>query len=352
MGSAAPSTLGLHRMALALGAFALAFTLSLARLGHGAPDFYVFWAAARHWHAPYDPAVVAQLEAAIHLKGVWPFVYPPTFVFLVRPFAAAPLWLAYPLWTGLSAAVFAFAASFVVRPSAAVAALIIAPPVFIAGELGQTSLFVGAAMIGGLQLMDRRPGTAGALFALAIAIKPQAMLLAPIVLWGRWRLLGWTALVGLSLATASLALGPERWPEWLRAVSAFRSIAPAAERINPSAVVSAPAWAAICAGLGAWLAWRSKDLAGLVGGTLLVSPYAHAYDLAPLAPAALAWIIERRRLGWGLALAGAALLAGVVASPLAAFVFCGALAAIRTWPAAALLWGGPPARALAGAEAP
>src|ERR1700735_1811011 len=103
------------RLALALGPFALAYGLSFARIGHGAPDFYVFWTAAQHWQAPYDPAPIAALEASLHLKGVWPFAYPPTFLLLVRPFALLPLNLAYPLWTGLSAALFVHAAAHVVK---------------------------------------------------------------------------------------------------------------------------------------------------------------------------------------------------------------------------------------------
>ena len=75
------------RLALAAGAFALAYALSALRIGHGAPDFYVFWTAARHWQAPYDPAIVAQLLQGLHLKGVWPFAYPadvPPFRLAVR----------------------------------------------------------------------------------------------------------------------------------------------------------------------------------------------------------------------------------------------------------------------------
>src|SRR5579864_9294943 len=178
------------RLAIALGAFALAFALSTLRIGHGAPDFYVFWQAARHWQAPYDPAIIAQLEGQIHLSGVWPFAYPPTFLFVVWPFAQLPLTLAYPLWTGLSAGLFFFAASHLVKPVWATLALTLAPVVFFSAELGQTSLIVGAAMIGGWLLRDHRPLVAGALFGLAACIKPQAMLLAPVVLWGRWRMLG------------------------------------------------------------------------------------------------------------------------------------------------------------------
>ncbi len=75
--------------ALALGAFALAYALSAVRIGHGAPDFYVFWTAAQHWQAPYDPAIVAHLEAQLHLGGTWPFAYPPSFLLIVWPFGPA-----------------------------------------------------------------------------------------------------------------------------------------------------------------------------------------------------------------------------------------------------------------------
>src|SRR5580704_6051202 len=98
------------RLALAAGAFAVAYALSALRIGHGAPDFYVFWTAARHWQTPYDPQIVAQLLAGLHLKGVWPFAYPPTLLLFVWPFAQLPLGLAYPLWVGLESAAFVFAA--------------------------------------------------------------------------------------------------------------------------------------------------------------------------------------------------------------------------------------------------
>src|SRR6201995_1707469 len=105
------------RAALALGAFALAYALSAARIGHGAPDFYVFWTAAQHWQAPYDPAIIARLQGAIHLGGAWPFAYPPPFLLFVWPFAELPLNLAYPLWTGLECGLFFFAAAHLVRPA-------------------------------------------------------------------------------------------------------------------------------------------------------------------------------------------------------------------------------------------
>src|SRR5579863_10226448 len=101
----------MQRLGLAGAVFALVFGLSSLRVGHGAPDFYVFWTAAGHPATPYDPAIIAELERSIHLGGIWPFVYPPSFLVLVWPFAQLPLTLAYPLWAGLETSIFVLAAS-------------------------------------------------------------------------------------------------------------------------------------------------------------------------------------------------------------------------------------------------
>jgi hypothetical protein len=256
---------------------------------------------------------------------------------ILWPFAQAPLALAYPLWTGLSAAAFFFAAAHLVKPAWATLGLAIAPVVFFAAELGQTSLFIAAAMIGGWLLRDRRPLLAGALFGLAACIKPQAMLLAPVVLWGRWRMLAAMAGAGLALIAASFAFGPQRWLEWPHALATFRALVPATDRINPAALVAGPGWAALMAALGLALALACRNLVGLVTGALCATPYAHAYDLAPLAPLAAGWLLDRPLVRWGHALVGGALLAGLVASPAAALAFVAALGLVEAGPTLARL---------------
>jgi hypothetical protein len=320
------------RIAVAALAFVVWTGVSAIHAPEKAADFYVFWTAGRHATAPYDPAIIAALQAQFHISGQVPFAYPPTFLLLIWPFAQAPLALAYPLWTGLSAALFFYAAAHLVRPAWLTLGLFIAPPVVLAIAPGQTSLIVGAAMIGGWMTLKDRPALAGVLFAVAACIKPQAMLLAPIVLWGHWRAMRWALLAALGLALASLVFGPDLWLQWPRALASFNHVAPGTNRINPSALADSPWLAAPLALLGVWLAWRWRDLTGLIAGGLCLTPYAHQYDLAPLAPIALNWLADYKRQGFGRAVAGAALLAGLVATPLAGLAFVLGLAGIPLWP--------------------
>jgi hypothetical protein len=139
------------------------------------------------------------------------------------------------------------------------------------------------------------------------------------------------AATGAALVLASLGFGWRRWLEWPQALAAFKSLVPQTDRINPSALVAAPqwlalAWTALIGAVGVALAAKARDLVGLVVGGLCLTPYAHAYDLAPLAPLAVTWIAAPKAFGWGRAAAGGALLAGLIATPAAALGLVAALA--------------------------
>jgi multidrug transporter EmrE-like cation transporter len=319
----------LVRAGLALLALVVWSTFAAVHAHVKPADYYVFWEAARHWQAPYDPALITALEARLHITGAWPFAYPPTFLIIAWPFAQLPLALAYPLWTGVSAALFTYAAAHLIKSSWAALALFIVPPVVLAISPGQTSLMVGAAMIAGWLWREERPRLAGLAFAAAVCIKPQAMILAPVVLWGQWRLVRWALIGCLALVLASFVFGPGLWLEWPQALADFTRIAPATDRVNPSALAPSPLLAAACALLGLYIAWTWRDLTGLVAGALCLTPYAHQYDLAPLAPVAVTWLIDYKRRGYGHAAAGAALLAGLVATPIGGLAFVLGIAALK-----------------------
>jgi multidrug transporter EmrE-like cation transporter len=317
------------RAGLALLALVVWSTFAAVHAHVKPADYYVFWEAARHWRAPYDPALITALEARLHITGAWPFAYPPTFLLIAWPFAQLPLSLAYPLWTGVSAALFTYAAAHLIKPSWAALGLFVVPPVVLAISPGQTSLIVGAAMIAGWLWREDRPRLAGLAFAAAVCIKPQAMILAPVVLWGQWRLVRWALIGCLALVLASFVFGPGLWLQWPHALADFTRIAPATDRVNPSALAPSPLLAAVCALVGLWIAWTWRDLTGLVAGALCLTPYAHEYDLAPLAAVAATWLIDYKRRGYGHAAAGAALLAGLVATPVGGLAFVLWIAALK-----------------------
>ena len=81
------------------------------------------------------------------------------------------------------------------------------------------------------------------------------------------------------------------WATGIPALASFKALVPQTDRINPSSLIATPAWAAaawtaLIGAVGVALAAKSRDLVGLVAGGLCLTPYAHQYDLAPLAPLA------------------------------------------------------------------
>jgi len=197
-----------------------------------------------------------------------------------------------------------------------------APAVVIALDAGQPILVAGALAALGLAELDRRPRLAGVLTALAAAIKPQALLMAPVALAACGALEAALAagLAFAALGAASLALyGPGAWGAWLASLPTFQGAI--ARTPHLGAAVITPAWAARELGLGgaaaaactaafavagASLVWRTfrrggeaaPRLAALASASLMAAPYAMSYDGALVAPAAAALAIsglERRR---------------------------------------------------------
>src|SRR6185369_16944888 len=177
------------------------------------------------------------------------------------------------------------------------------PAAFVNAYNGQNGCWTAALLGGGLCLLERRPGVAGALFGLLI-YKPQLGLLIPLALIAgrQWRALASASVTAVLLIALSLALvGPAVWADylhhadllrrmaiehgagvWHRTISVFvltRHLgADVAAAYTVQALVAASA-AAIVA-----LAWWRDAPANmrytlLVLGTFLATPYVQDYDL-------------------------------------------------------------------------
>jgi hypothetical protein len=278
-------------------------------------DFAVFWSASYltiHYGAlsAFDWARIEQL--ALPLQGLTstnmltPWVYPPTFLLGVWPFALVPFpfsCLAFVLG-GLLFAAFAVTRLIGSRlPAAFWFATAAFPPVWIAAMTGQNS-FVTAGLIGlGLAWMDRRPRLAGVCFGL-LAIKPQLGVLVPVALalGGRWRTFTMAAFTACFLCLlAGAALGFDTYMKFYETAAAFGNYviekAPywpsgmptvfgAANRAGLTvgaayAIHGGVATIAVAAMTRLWIRHARATLraAGLLIATLLCQPYLMSYDL-------------------------------------------------------------------------
>jgi hypothetical protein len=314
-------------------AFAVGCALAAAFLRHQYPDFGVFWMAGRHAFDPllYDSTHFTAAQAWWPGMTPHPFVYPPTFLLLAWPFGLLPFTLADYLWDGLSCAAFVLAARLVVRPAAVAPILTLCIPVIMAAAYGQSIFFAGASLIAGVALLERKPALAGVLLTLAVCLKPQIAILAPVALVGQpLRATAAAIGAGVALVAASLVFGPSHWPQWLAALPKFTSLVHQMQlklvNLLPSDLWAPEKLVVVGAGVGFAL-WSLRQalpqrIVGVVCGSLCCATYAVRPDLAVLAPSALAWLLG----GWTYAawlrrIAGGALILGLVGSPIGIALF-------------------------------
>lgn len=323
----------LATLACGVLAFAAGWALAALFLPHQYPDFGVFWTAGRHAFDPrlYDGAYLTAAQSWWPGMTPHPFVYPPTFLMLAWPFGQLPFAVADYLWGGLSCAALVLAARQIVRPAWAALILPLCVPVIMAAAYGQSIFFAGAAVVAGLVLIERRPWLAGVLIAVAVCLKPQVTILAPLALLGAsWRGTAGAVVAGAALCLGSLVFGLGHWFEWLAAVPRFTELVrdmrlPTVNLLQ--ADLSAPE-KLLVAGAGAGFAlWSLRQappqrVVGVVCGSLCCASYAVRPDLAVLAPSALAFVLTGRTLAaWVRRLAGGALLLGLVATPVGIALF-------------------------------
>lgn len=294
----------------ALAAVFLLLDAGLFRLFAFGADWAPLWVAGKlAWTDPakvYDFDLVTSLQAPLlgHVDHR-PFIYPPSALLLVAPLALLPFWLSLAL---LSLVAGTWLAIMGRRAGLDSRLLLISPPVVLCAMAGQPSLLVAALAGSAVFLLTRNEKTAGVLLGLAIGLKPSLFLLAPVALvasrhWRAFLFSGATCatIVALSLA----AFGASAWSQWLLALPHFQqliadeptlitsAITPysAALRlgIDPRAAIGASLLIAVPVVAVAFA--RNEDwtvrLVALLGGALLITPYAMNYELALLAPAVL-----------------------------------------------------------------
>ena len=262
-------------------------------------DFGVYWRVAN------EP-----VSLAYEHRATLNFPYPPTMLLWISPLSVMPKWLGYILWVAISVAALV-ASCRRHMGNGAVALALIAPPVFYCLLTGQVSVALGALVLWSCSTKNRI--AAGIALAVAASIKPQLVLMAPLVLAAskdRSAIVsGGLTISGLMLLSVVL-FGLETWAAWLGALDHFRSIVEKNGVLNvtitPASVAALwqlPPIPFLLAGaaLGAWLVFYCRDgspltrSAAIVAGSLLAAPYAVIYDLAALAPF-LAWAVARGRI--------------------------------------------------------
>lgn len=262
----------------------------------------------------YDFDLIARLQGAVVAKvDFHPFIYPPSALLLVAPVALLPFWVSLGVVAASSLAWLGWTSN---RAGADPWLVLLAPPVVIAAIVGQTTLLVIGLVVLGCSMLERQERKAGALFAAAALIKPTLLVLVPIgLIAGRhWRALGTALLAGIAGIVASMLLfGFQAWLDWFQAIPKFQqmfadypplvrnAVSPFATAarlgVQSQAIIVA---GAVIAALFAWLAFRrpgspATRSAIVMGGALLLTPYAMNYELAVFAPALLSLPRERLR---------------------------------------------------------
>lgn len=280
-------------------------------------DWAPLWAAGRlAWADPsaiYDFAAITAAQRPILGETVLrPFVYPPSALLFIAPFAWLPFYASLIAFIAVTGAAFA-------RQGFKIGAhlgLLAAPPVVLAALVGQTSFLVGALALAALSQIRSRPALAGILFGLSAAIKPTLFVLAPFALaaGGHWRAIIYAGLSGLcAIVLSALCFGFGPWIAWFDALPRFQELFLANETlvrtaISPYALAVRYGFESVwiiavgaAIGLaGAIFTFRSTEdvsarSVALFGGALLMTPYAMNYELALLAPAVMAIPVRRWR---------------------------------------------------------
>jgi alpha-1,2-mannosyltransferase len=263
------------------------------------------------------------------------FSYPPHALLFLSLVGALPYLVALTLWSCAGAVAF-IAISLAAWPQRVdrtlLAALVLAPVLWVNIVFGQFGLLLALVFVGALRALPAQPVLAGILIGL-LTVKPQLGMLLPLVLilMGAWRAFAAAAVTAVLLVGASIAVfGIEPWQVYIAETMPFQwqfiEIMNGFYRFQmitpytlfwflgvPAGIALALHWtvaALVAVTVGMVVAGRASwplKATVVAFGSVLVAPYVLSYDLAiPLA--ALVWCLrseDMARDAKALALVGA-----------------------------------------------
>ena len=324
---------------IALPASAVVRALAPSSAGVLLPDFLAHWTGGRlllEGRADELYALQAQRDTQVAVGGdagdlSW-YVSPPFVAAEHLPLAALPYLVAATVWTVISAALFALVArhlgSFAPQLWAEHRRLVLlaagsAYPVFETIGAGQDSAASLAVWVAGVLLMIRGRDVAAGLVLSIGLMKPQLVVLVPVVLLvlGRWRALASFTAGGVVLSAVSLVLvGRSGIATWLNVLTSPLyveqvGVGQAWKMTSVPALVTgllgrsgaglaATAGSVVAVLMGLWFViWLRRTPAnGLtawtaaLATTVAASPHLVLYDAVLLGPVALV-LLERDRTG-------------------------------------------------------
>lgn len=260
---------------------------------------YVYWDKFANDFGVYWRVANQPVEQVYFWKGRFPFPYAPTMLLWVQPLAVIPKWPAYFLFIWASALAFALAYRPYVSKGAIYLAMI--APQFARGMFtGQVCALLAAMLLWACGARNRI--LAGVAFGVIASVKPQLVIMAPLlfVLDRDWKAMGAAAMTfGGTVLLSIVMFGPARWPEWIASMSHFHWAVAGTTVIE---IAVTPAAIAERNGLeqlpflllgtvaGAYLVYLCRDKGPLekacavTAGSLLAAPYALSYDLVGIMP--------------------------------------------------------------------
>ena len=316
------------RIFLAVSVLAVVVWTALSSHGidlYGRPlgtDFKSFWAASQlalqgRPAAAYDPRLHGAAELAMfggRGLGYAAFFYPPLFLLVCLPLALLPYFAALVVWQLVTGAAWLRVVQALLGWRAVVPVLAY-PAVLLNLEHGQNGFLIAALFGAGALALQRRPALAGICFG-CLAIKPQLLLLLPVLLLLRraWRTIGAAIVTVSALSALSLALfGTAAWTGWLAVAPLARatleqglvdpgkmqSVFAAIQVLGGGVTAGYVAQAAVAVCVAAALVWAQFQRADAMAmamltacGSVLATPFVLDYDLCLLA-LPMAWLLRQ-----------------------------------------------------------